>query len=295
MSPSEMQELILAKLREAAAHEFPRRLFFCTPGPDVPSGGYILPVSRLDLILSGRKRVELPLTTGPAELVMKPGDAYFAPPGSWERHAWDTRTEMLCIVPNKKYLRVSYYNQQDVARRPVASYHHTGRRCSEPIDQIIHLLNRRDRAESLCGAALHLARALVELSVPDCQLAPPEVGGKAAQRFEQISCWLEHHFQDNIGCEETAVQFGMTPAYLSRIFRQATGKGFHDYLTRIRLDFARSLLIGTELPVSLVGFQSGFRNPVHFVRRFRELEGLAPGQFRQREREHPHGDAGLRC
>ena len=281
-----MQQTILAKLREAGARELPRRLVFCTPNPEVPAGGYILPVSRLDIVLSGRKRVTLPLTTGIAELVMEPGDSYFAPTGAWERHAWDTKSEMLCIVPRKDYLRVSYYGQRKVSHQPSAIYHHTGRRCSEPVAQVVQLLNRGDVANGDGDAALHLARALVGLCFHDCVLEPPRVGGKGAQRFEQVRYWLENHFQDNIGREQTAAQFEMTPAYLSRIFRQVTGKGFHDYLTRLRLDFARSLLTETELPVYLVSAQSGFCNPVHFVRRFRELEGLPPGQFRLRAREH---------
>lgn len=284
MNESEMQQLILLKLREAGERGLPSRLLYCTPNAEVPPGGYILPVSRLNIVLAGRKRVSLPLPRGPAELVLERGDAYFAPPGAWERHAWDTQTEMLCIVPRKDYLRVSYYDQRDAARVPSAIYHHTGRRCSEPVVQIIHLLNQSYETDGGI-AGVHLARALVGFSLHDCALEPPRVGGKVAQHFEHIRHWLENHFQDNIGRDQTAEQFGITPAYLSRIFRQVTGKGFHDYLTRLRLDFARSLLVDTELPVYLVSTQSGFLNSVHFVRRFRELEGVPPGQFRQRARE----------
>lgn len=239
-------------------------------------------IPRLDIILSGRKKVGLPLTTGAVELEMKPGDAYFAPPGAWERHTWDSKTELLCIVPRQDYLRVSYYRQRDKAQHPSVVFHHTGRRCSEPVTQLVQMLSRQ--GADVDAASLHLARALVGVAIHDCVAEPPRAGGKIPQRFSEISRWLENHFQDNIGREQTAEQFGMTPAYLSRIFRQVTGKGFHDYLTRIRLDFARSLLVETELPVYLVGVQSGFPNPVHFGRRFRELEGVSPGEFRQRER-----------
>jgi len=285
MNEADTQGIILEKLRQAGDQILPGRLYFCRSGPEVPAGGGIVPTARLDLILSGRKRVTLPLTTGVEKLELEPGDAYFAPPGVWELHGWDTRSEMLCIVPRREYLRVSWYGQTDPDQRPDAIYHHTGRLCSEAVNQVVQLLQNPEVVADPGGAALHLARAAVRLALQDCSRESVPLNGRAARHFAQISTWLENHFQENIGREETASHFAMTPAYLSRIFRQLTGKGFHAYLTRLRLDFARFLLLHTEHPVYLVSSQCGFQNGVHFVRRFREIEGVAPGQFRQRAKE----------
>lgn len=282
MGVDEMQQVILEKLRLAQNCGFPSRLAFCMPNLNIPQGGYIVSAPRLDIVLSGYKRVALPLADGAGERVMTPGEAFFAPPGTWEWHAWDTKAEFLCIVPRKDDLRVSYYHQRSARRRPDAIFYHTGRKCSEPVTQLMRMLSGRGAESS--AASLHLVRALVGFAIDDCELEPPLAEGKVPQRFLEITRWLQNHFQDNIGRDQAADRFGITPAYLTHIFRQMTGNGFHDYLTRLRLDFARSLLIETELPVRLIAIQSGFSNPVHFVRRFREIEGVPPGEFRKIER-----------
>ena len=285
MNEDVMQKAILEKLRKAAEQGFPKRLYYCHPKPEIPEGATILPAARLNIILSGSKRVKLPLKNGIEEIELKPGDAYFAPPGTWELHFWDTASEMLCIVPRQEYLRVSYYDQLTADERPEAFYHHTGRLCSEPINQVVRLLQSSENAEDPSGAALDLARALVRFACQDCARPSLPEGNRAARHFAQISTWLENHFQEAIGREETARQFSITPTYLSHIFRKITGQSFHSFLTRLRIDFARYLLLHTELPVYLIGSQSGFGNYVHFVRRFRQIHGASPGRFRENARK----------
>lgn len=285
MSENDALQLIQAKLGEAAEMQLPKRLWYCRPWPEVPEGGFILPVPRLDIILSGRKRVTLAIGGGVTELLLEPGDAYFAPPGTWELHHWDSLSEMLCIVGRREYLRISYYRQNDPIVRPEAIYHHTGRRCSEPVRMLFHLLNRNDQTAAVTGgetATLHLARALTVMARYECRVETLSEESGAARLFEQIGTWLENHFQQPLSREEVAAKFNVSPAYVSRVFRKMTGDGFHDYLTRVRIDFARFLLLESDLPIYRVSEQCGFLNHVHFVRRFREIEGISPGRYRRR-------------
>ncbi|OGV64060.1 MAG: hypothetical protein A3K19_05915 [Lentisphaerae bacterium RIFOXYB12_FULL_65_16] len=55
-----------------------------------------------------------------------------------------------------------------------------------------------------------------------------------------------------------------------------TGLGFHQYLTKLRLDHAKHLLRETSLTAKQIAGQSGFQNAVHFTRRCRELNGIPP-------------------
>jgi len=279
MNESEAQSLIVSKLEEAARRGIPERLFHCGLGPSVPPEGYLLPVLRLDMILSGTIHAAIPLAEGARELKLRSGDAYLAPPGSWERHYWDGVGEMLCIVPCDGYLRVSYYNQTDSAVRPVAAYHHTGRPPSKDFDDLKSLLLRPLGA----GAQVHLSRALVHFAAADCRLEPDPFASSAAKLRDDVLKWLENHYHEPIGREEAAETFGVSPAYLSRVFKSVGGRGFLEALTSIRLDAACFLLEETSLPVNRVAGQCGFRNHVHFVRRFRELKGLSPGAYRRRK------------
>lgn len=286
-----MQKAILAKLQEAGEQGFPRRLYYGRPSAEIPEAATIFPSARLDILLSGHKRATLPLQTGVQELELEPGDAWFSPPGTWELHLGGIPSETLCIVPRQEYLRVSLIHQPAAGECREAAYHHTGKPLSEPVSQVVCLLQRPENAGDSGEAALHLARALVRFACQDCACPPLLDGSRAARHFAQIGTWLENHFQEAVGREETARQFGITPTHLSHIFREITGQGFHAFLTRLRIDFARFLLMHTELPVHRIGSQCGFGNNVHFVRKFRQIHGAAPGKFRMQAQKSENSAA----
>lgn len=85
---------------------------------------------------------------------------------------------------------------------------------------------------------------------------------------------------------ELAAALYLSPAYLIRRFRTETGYTPHEYLIRIRILQARRLLRFTDRPVSEVAAAVGFRDTSHFIRRYRAIEGITPGEERQvRRRE----------
>ena len=280
MDAAESQSVIVSKLREALDGGIPSRLLHCRPDPYAPPGGSVLPVSRLDMILSGRRRVELNLADGPSELLLKAGDAYMAPPGAWERHSWDTVGEMLCIVPQKRFLRVSYYDQRDKAKRPDAIYHHTMRLCPPSLLSVVSLLERPEICEGVPEAGLSLSRALIALALEECSLPSAPSVGRGAVLFERIRDWLDDHFQDDVSIDSVAERFGVGSDYVSKLFRRHSGEGLHVYLTSVRMELARYLLASTEMDLKRIAAQCGFKGQVHFTRRFRELNGIPPLRYR---------------
>jgi transcriptional regulator GlxA family with amidase domain len=71
-------------------------------------------------------------------------------------------------------------------------------------------------------------------------------------------------------------------AHFSRSFRQAFGETPHRYLLRRRIERAKELLRGTELSVTDVGLEVGFRSLGSFSTAFRELVGEPPSAYRSR-------------
>ncbi|WP_248926207.1 response regulator transcription factor [Paenibacillus hamazuiensis] len=75
---------------------------------------------------------------------------------------------------------------------------------------------------------------------------------------------------------------GFNPSYLSRIFKQETGKGYVQYLTEIRMEAAKKLLIGRpELHVAEVARLSGYWDEKHFSKQFKREVGVTPSEFRR--------------
>lgn len=102
--------------------------------------------------------------------------------------------------------------------------------------------------------------------------------------------YVRAHFRHSLSLNETAALFGYTPGHLGVRFRRATGLSFSDYVCMQRLNYARSLLEQSDVPVQRVGELSGFESPSYFARRFKRALGCSPAQYRQNHRSvqaHP--------
>ena len=81
---------------------------------------------------------------------------------------------------------------------------------------------------------------------------------------------------------EVARAVHVNPTYLSRRFKEVTGKNFSDMLAEIRLGHACALLTQTNLSVSAIASKCGYPNAKYFFRAFRQEKGVTPLQWRVR-------------
>ena len=80
---------------------------------------------------------------------------------------------------------------------------------------------------------------------------------------------------------EFAQQFGMTESRFSRFFRRTTGNNFIDFVNRIRISRACLLLMETNRYITNICYDVGFNNVANFNRRFLEIKGMTPREFRR--------------
>ncbi len=278
---SDSSAFILGKLAELLAL-LRGRVYVGVAGPPAPPGASFNPAARLNFLLSGRKRICLPLAAGAAEPWFRAGDGHFSPAQTWEFHDWRPRHELLCIVPRAEYLRVSYYRVTRSGQPPETAYYHTNRL---PGPAFRHTLRALEAQAETLGEELlpELVTALIRLALEECGRPPAEPADRSARIVGEIRRVIENNFQKNLGRAGLAAQFHLTPSHLSRLFKQVCGQGLQEYLTECRLKFAQNLLLETDLTVYQVARQCGFGNYVHFVRRFRQLHGRPPGRYREDE------------
>lgn len=81
--------------------------------------------------------------------------------------------------------------------------------------------------------------------------------------------------------EELSRVFSYSPAHLSRLIRQYTGKTFSTLLRSARLSQASRLLTVSDLPIQDVMLRTGYTGKAHFYRVFQEAFGMTPAQFRR--------------
>ncbi|KAB8042749.1 AraC family transcriptional regulator [Janthinobacterium aquaticum] len=93
--------------------------------------------------------------------------------------------------------------------------------------------------------------------------------------------FIVHNYSSQFTLTQLANQVDMSERTFSRFFRSATGNSFTDFVNRLRINKACQLLMETERYVSNICYESGFNNVANFNRRFLELKGMTPKQFRQ--------------
>ena len=103
------------------------------------------------------------------------------------------------------------------------------------------------------------------------------------QKDEYVRRAVEYicsNFSRDIAISDAARELGITPAYLSRLFKSRTGYTFLEYLTCYRLRKALKLLRDPSLRINEVAYKTGFRDHGYFSQLFRRYMGVSPGRYR---------------
>ena len=103
----------------------------------------------------------------------------------------------------------------------------------------------------------------------------------ALARISSAINFIVHNYSSQFSLKQLAEQVDMPERTFSRFFRSATGNSFTDFVNRLRINKACQLLMETEHYVSNICYEAGFNNVANFNRRFLELKGMTPKEFRQ--------------
>ena len=86
---------------------------------------------------------------------------------------------------------------------------------------------------------------------------------------------------EEISLNILAEEFHLSSQYISQLFKNEIGVNFLAYLTNIRMEKAKKLLISTALPISEISEQSGYGDYRVFTKAFKKSEGSTPSQYRR--------------
>jgi YesN/AraC family two-component response regulator len=92
--------------------------------------------------------------------------------------------------------------------------------------------------------------------------------------------FMREHFAEAITLTDAAREAGLSRFHFCRLFHAQTGVPFHEYLHRLRVSRAQTLLADRYLRVSEVAYAVGFNDLSHFDRTFRKVVGRSPTEYR---------------
>lgn len=96
-----------------------------------------------------------------------------------------------------------------------------------------------------------------------------------------IVSFLTEHSAEQFTMAEVSARVSMTESQFSRYFRRATGNTFTDFVNRLRINRACQLLMETDRYINNVCYDVGFNNVANFNRRFMQIKGMTPKDFRR--------------
>lgn len=112
--------------------------------------------------------------------------------------------------------------------------------------------------------------------------AVPQNEADAELLIENIISYItERCLRCDFSVQETSDHFNMLLPNLSQFFKDKTGQNILDYSTAIRMEHAKVLLLQTDIPLKELGYQVGYYNVSSFIRRFKQTQGVTPGDYRR--------------
>jgi AraC-like DNA-binding protein len=94
--------------------------------------------------------------------------------------------------------------------------------------------------------------------------------------------FISQHYSEDISSGRVASEVHLSKFYFCKLFKSGTGLTITAYLSRLRVERVKELLLNPNLRVSEIAFQTGFQSLTHFNRVFLNLTGQSPTRFRER-------------
>lgn len=92
--------------------------------------------------------------------------------------------------------------------------------------------------------------------------------------------YIKAQYMQDLQIETIAKHVAMSQSHLSRLFKKQTGYSPYEYLVKVRLDNAKSLLKKTSLPIAQIAADTGFNSSSNFIYTFHKHMGISPSKFR---------------
>lgn len=148
-----------------------------------------------------------------------------------------------------------------------------------------HIL--QEAQEKKPGFEMYAQTLILQLLIFSCRhvkqnhMEPPEYPSPMHERMSEIVGFINSHYMEDLSLHLLADKFYISPYYLSRFFKEATGFTFIEYVNSVRIKEAKKLLEQSALKVNVIAEKVGFGSITHFGRVFKTVTGHTPLFYRK--------------
>ena len=139
--------------------------------------------------------------------------------------------------------------------------------------EYIHKVLSIDTQEDICVWISHALDDFIE-SVYSSQDV------KKMSQLKPVIEYMQYHYSEPLTLADIAKAAHLSVSRLAHLFREQMGITIVDYLTNIRINHAKRMLLTTEANCTRICYDVGYNNQSYFTRVFKQITGLTPRQFR---------------
>lgn len=197
--------------------------------------------------------------------------------------------ERIVIYFYESFLRQSFRSEADLLLAPSKRDNPVYRlevrerlQAAALADKLLHEMRHREP-----GCELAIRQAVVELLLLTARhserqnAAQEPLDTPLYRKMSDVARYVNGHYAEELSLPALAERFHISPYYLSRMFRQATGFTLNEYVNITRIKAAEQLLRETDMSVIDVSAAVGYNNFSHFGKTFKKLAKVSPRDYRK--------------
>jgi len=147
----------------------------------------------------------------------------------------------------------------------------------EPEAWILKIENLYDYCRNYSEICHMIKKATLEMMT--------NVEGERRQRVNKpvrdVKQYIRSNYHKQLSLIDLSVVVDLNPVYLSKLFKQQVGRGIVDYLTDIRIEESKKLLLETNKTMMAIATETGFTDDKYFSKQFKKLLGISPSEYRK--------------
>ncbi|KMJ57482.1 AraC family transcriptional regulator [Bacillus sp. LL01] len=102
-----------------------------------------------------------------------------------------------------------------------------------------------------------------------------------ADTIQQIKQYIMDHSHEDISLDALARKVGLSPIYISKMFKEKQGINYIDFLTECRMEKAKRLMNDAEKSIKEITFEVGYHDPNYFSKVFKKMTNVSPKEYRK--------------
>jgi len=258
-----------------------QKVWFASHTDSYPENAFLVKFSRIIYVLAGEYLTAIGHMGEYKKIVVQAGEVIFIPAQCWDLPDYHTNCRTLTVLFGHYQIGMSLIDSSAQGQISVSKA-----AINEPLQQegfylekLLNDLAISQRQSAVSGCVAEALLRYCREKTDDKEELPQSV---SHYKWRAITLYLQKNFGAGITRESVALEYGISPNHLSRLFREEGGMGFSEYLTLVRIDRVKMLLSQYQMTMSEIASRTGFKDSSYMGRVFRRHTGMTLGEYQAR-------------